>query len=123
MTGFAVIGVGLGLVGLYGVVSFVVSQRTQEIGIRMALGASPKAIGGSIIGRTAVTIGLGVAVGMAAGLWAIRPLIPLLYGIGPRDPLTLILVPALAAGMALVAVIVPARRASRIDPLIAIRSE
>jgi predicted permease len=123
MTGFAVIGVGLGLVGLYGVVSFVVSQRTQEIGIRMALGASPKAIGGSIVGRTAVTIGLGVAVGMAAGLWAIRPLIPLLYGIGPRDPLTLILVPALAAGMALLAVIVPARRASRIDPLIAIRSE
>jgi putative ABC transport system permease protein len=123
MTGFAVIGVGLGLVGLYGVVSFVVSQRTQEIGIRMALGASPGDIGGSIVRQSALTIGLGLAAGMAAGLWAIRPLIPLLYGVGPRDPLTLILVPGLAGAMALLAVVVPARRASRVDPLIAIRSD
>jgi len=118
---FATIGMALAAVGLYGVVSFLVSQRKQEIGVRMALGATPHAIERLILGHAARWTAIGVAFGVIGALLATRALRTLLFGVPARDPWTLAAVVALLAAVAFGAAWVPSRRASRLDPLTTLR--
>jgi predicted lysophospholipase L1 biosynthesis ABC-type transport system permease subunit len=113
----------LGLVGIYGVISYVVSQRTREIGVRMALGASAPVVRGMVVRQGAVLTGVGVALGLIASAGLSRALGSLLFGVSERDPVTY---GGLAAALALVAILaswVPARRAAGVDPAIALRND
>jgi len=113
----------LGTVGIYGVISFIVSRRTQEIGVRMALGAPAQTVLRSVVGQGLVLTALGLAVGLA-GAWALsRALASLLYGVSATDPLTFGGTALLLGLVALAATWVPARRASRVDPVEALRAE
>jgi putative ABC transport system permease protein len=120
---FAALAVVLASVGLYGVLSYSVTQRTQEIGIRMALGAQRKDIYSSVVGRGMLLAGLGLAIGAIGALGLTGFLQSMLYGITPRDPVTLACVSALFAAVAALACWIPARRASQVDPLVALRHE
>jgi putative ABC transport system permease protein len=120
---FAAVALLLALVGTYGVLAYSVAQRTHEIGLRMALGARSRAVMWMVLRRTLVLGGLGVAIGTIGALWASRILSTFLFEIQPTDPRTFavvalsILLAALAAGF------IPARRATRVDPLVALRHE
>lgn len=116
-----ILGLALALVGVYGVVSYAASQRTQEIGVRMALGASRSEILRLVLGRGIVLIGIGVGVGIAAALAVSRLLANFLFSVSAADPLTFVGVPLILGGMALAASYVPAWRATRIDPAAALR--
>lgn len=120
---FAVAGLLLAAVGLYAVTAYAVAQRTQEIGVRMALGATAGQVVGAFVRRNAVPLGLGLATGLAGAGALGRTLQTFLVGIEAFDPITLLFVVALLAGVALVASLVPARRAARVDPLVALRCE
>ena len=120
---FGALGLLLGAIGIYGVISYTVSQRTQEIGIRMALGAQPGEVQSMILRHAAKLTMSGVAIGLAAALVLVRFLASLLFGISQYDVMTFLGVPALLAGVALAASLVPARRALRVDPSIALRYE
>jgi putative ABC transport system permease protein len=102
--------------GLYGVTSFAVSRRRTEIGIRMALGADPGGVVVMVLRRVALLVGLGTIAGVAMSLWASRFVTTLLYGLEPRDPLTLVAAVVVLAAIGAAAGWVPARRAARIDP-------
>ncbi len=117
------LGLMLALVGVYGVVSYAASQRTQEIGVRMALGAGRREILSLVLGRGLLLVAVGVGVGTAAALGLSRMVSNLLFGISSMDPITFIGVPLLLAAMAILASYVPASRATRIDPAIALRGE
>jgi len=113
----------LGTVGIYGVVAYIVSRRTQEIGVRMALGAPASVVVGSFLRQGLVLTGMGVGLGLL-GSWAMsRALASLLYGVAATDPLTFIGTAGLLAVVSTFATWIPARRASRIDPVEALRSE
>jgi predicted permease len=120
---FAALGLMLASLGIYGVISYSVSQRTKEIGIRMALGASSSQVRRSVLGKTLRLAGLGVAVGSLASLAFARAISAMLYGIEPTDPATYLAMLLLLGVVAIVAGYIPARRASRISPMIALRSE
>lgn len=120
---FGSIGLVLALVGLYGVANYSVRTQTREIGIRMALGASPSAVVGSILLRGSVLVGAGLALGLTVALALSRFTASLLYGIMPNDPVTFLGVPAILMAGSLVALLIPARRASRIKPMVALRNE
>jgi putative ABC transport system permease protein len=120
---FAVIGLLLTAVGIYGVVALLVSQRTQEIGIRMALGATPRGVIGMMVWQAFLWIGIGSAAGILGSLAAARWIGSLLFGIRADDPLTLAEAAVLLAMVALFGAWVPARRAARIDPMVALRYE
>jgi putative ABC transport system permease protein len=120
---FGVVALLLAAIGLYGVVAFGVSQRVREIGLRMALGASSSDVSRLVIREGLKLAFLGVALGVAGALLASRFLESLLYEVEPRDPLTLVAIAALLVGVALLASYLPARRASRIDPFLALRAE
>jgi ABC-type antimicrobial peptide transport system permease subunit len=116
----------LAAIGLYGVMAYAVSQRTQELGIRLALGASPGSLLGMVVrqGMTLTTIGLAIGLALALGAFgsigAVRTLLP---GISPLDPITFIAVPIVLGLIALLASWIPGRRAGRVDPLVALRYE
>jgi putative ABC transport system permease protein len=120
---FAALALALGAVGIYGVISYSVAQRTREIGIRMALGARRQEVLLLIIGQSARLALLGVAIGLAGGLLLTRLMASLLYGVGSSDPATYAGVAILLLVVALAASFLPARRAMRMDPAIALRHE
>lgn len=110
----------LAMVGIYGVVAYFVSQRTHEIGLRAALGASPARMWRFVIDRGLRPVVAGLIVGIALALATTRVLESQLYGVTPRDPLTLVGVAALLLAIALAAMYVPARRAMRVAPIVAL---
>jgi putative ABC transport system permease protein len=120
---FAGVAVALAGVGIYGVISYTVGQRTREIGIRIALGARPRDVLRLVLGRGLGLAGAGIALGLAGGLAVTRVISSLLFGVGARDPLTFASVAALLAAVALLACLAPARRATRVDPMVALRYE
>jgi putative ABC transport system permease protein len=113
----------LSMVGIYGVIAYSVAERTQEMGIRMALGADGRDILRLVLGRGLVPAGTGIAIGLAAAFALTRLMSSLLYRVSVTDPVTFIAGPALFAAVAVVASYLPARRAMRVDPAIALRAE
>ena len=120
---FAALALLLACVGLYGVISYAVVQRTHEIGVRMALGAKPVDVLRLVIRQGMGLTIIGLIVGVAVGSVVTRVLADMLYGVGTRDPLTFVGAPLLLLVVAFLACYIPARRATRIDPLIALRYE
>jgi putative ABC transport system permease protein len=123
LSAFAIVALALAAAGIYGVISYAVSRRTHEIGIRMALGARPDQVLRSILASGMTLVAAGVAGGMAATLFATRLLETLLFGISPRDALIYVAVIAGVSGVCLLANFVPARRAAAVDPMQALRAE
>ena len=113
----------LASVGLYGVQSYLVAGRTREIGIRMALGAEERQVAGSVVVRSLLLSGIGILVGVAASLALARLVQGMLFGISERDPLTFVSVPLVLLAASILATFLPARRASRVDPIVALREE
>ena len=113
----------LTMIGLYGVISYVVVNRRNEIGVRMALGASRVSIVGMVLWQTILLVALGTVLGIALALAATRGAGSLLFGLQPHDPLSLIGASVLVTAVALLAAFLPARRASRVDPMVALRYE
>jgi predicted permease len=120
---FGLLSLALVCIGLYGVLAYDVARRTHEIGIRMALGASARQIVRLVVGETLRLVGIGVVIGLGVALAATRWVRSLLFGLQPHDPLTFGFVVALLLAVAAVAVYLPARRASRIDPMVALRHD
>ena len=123
LSSFAVLALVLAAVGIVGVVSYTVAQRTHEIGIRVALGARRSDVLRLVLAQGAKLALLGLGIGTAAALGLSQFLSSLLYGVTARDPLTFAGVAALLAIVALAASYIPARRAMRVDPMIALRHE
>ncbi len=123
LTSFGLIAVALAAVGLYGVLAFIVGERRREIGVRMALGARPRDIAKDLLGEGLRLAGVGVVGGIALALAATRLLNALLFGTSPTDAVTFVSAAALIATVAACASFVPALRASRVDPLVALRDE
>jgi predicted lysophospholipase L1 biosynthesis ABC-type transport system permease subunit len=126
MIGFAVaaaIGLFMGAIGLYGVLSYVTTQRTREIGVRMALGATPASVRVAVLGRGIAVSGFGLLVGLLAAVSLRALATPLLYGITPTDPLTLFAVSLVLLAAGALAAWLPARRAAKLDPVRALRWE
>lgn len=113
----------LSLIGVYGVLSFAVGQRTHEIGIRMSLGAGRGSVLQLVVGRGMRLVGLGLAIGLAAAMGLTRFMQSLLHDVSATDPLTYIAVALLLAGVAALACTIPTARAARVDPMISLRSE
>jgi predicted permease len=120
---FGMLALVLASIGMYGVISYSVSQRTREIGIRMALGAGPAGVFAMVLGQGARLAGLGIVIGFAAALGVTRVIASFLFGVRPTDPLTFAGVALLLAGVAAVACYLPARRATKVDPVNALRYE
>ena len=120
---FAAIGLALGALGIYGVLAFAVSRRKQEIGVRVALGATPSSVMRMILGQGLRLAAVGVVVGLVGALWVTRSMQTLLFEVKPGDPVTLAVVMASLVAVSLVASALPARRALRIDPGVAMRAE
>ena len=119
----AAVSLALGVVGIYGVISYIVSQRTHEIGVRMALGADRGDVRRMVLRQGVVLTGTGVVIGLVSAVGLTRFISSLLYGVEATDPVTFAAVAALLTAVAFVASYVPALRASRTDPLVAIRFE
>jgi ABC-type antimicrobial peptide transport system permease subunit len=120
---FGALAIVLACIGMYGVVSYSAAQRTREIGIRMALGAERRTVFAMVVGQGARLAGLGIAIGLAAALGVTRAMTRFLYGVHPTDPQTFAAVSLLLVAVALLACYLPAWRATRVDPMIALRHE
>ena len=120
---FAGLAVTLTVVGLYGVMTYSISRRTREIGIRMALGAQRRDVLGSVMREAGMLLAIGVAIGVVASLLSSSVFKAILFGTGPRNPMVLVVVSAIAAITGLLASFIPARRAASIDPMEALRAE
>jgi len=123
LSGFALVALLMAALGIYGVVAFVVSRRTREVGIRMALGAQGGDVVRMIFGQGAVQLGVGMAVGLAFAFGISQLLKIVLFQVQPRDPVVFGGVAAVLIGVGLLACFVPARRATLVDPLVALRSD
>jgi putative ABC transport system permease protein len=123
LTAFGVTAVALAAIGLYGVLAFIVAQRRREIGVRMALGARPRDVVANVLGEGVRLAGAGVGIGLALALAGTRLLNSFLFGTSPTDALTYTVAAALLVSIAVLASLVPALRASRVDPLVALRDE
>jgi putative ABC transport system permease protein len=123
LASFAGLGLLLAAIGIYGVVSYLVTLRTHEFGIRMALGAQRANVLRLVLGKALLLSLIGVAVGLLASLALMRLMSDLIYGVAPNDPLTLITVAVLLTIITIIASYIPARRATKVDPLIALRYE
>ncbi|HEV2616645.1 MAG TPA: ABC transporter permease [Candidatus Acidoferrales bacterium] len=120
---FGVVALLLATIGMYGVISYSVTQRTQEIGLRMALGAQPRNVLELVLGQGTRLAIVGITVGLAAAFATTRFMNGFLYGVGALDPLTFLVVSLLLMGTVLLACYIPARRAMRVDPMVALRYE
>ena len=120
---FALLAVGLALVGIYGVTSYAVAQRQRELGIRLALGAGPKDVMRLLVGESLTRVVIGVALGLAIAVVASRALVSMLYGVQRWDPLTFAGTALLLGLVALLATWFPARKATRVDPIVTLRAE
>jgi predicted permease len=123
LAAFAVVALVLAAIGVFGVMSYVVGQRTREIGVRIALGAGGRTVVAETVRRALAPVVIGVVVGIVGALALSRTIATLLYDVTPGDPLTYGTVAAVLASVAVLAAWVPARRASRVDPVIALRAE
>ena len=120
---FAAVALLLAAIGLYGVIGFAVAQRTREIGVRVAVGAQRRDVLRLVMRRGMLPIATGLVIGIAAAVALSHLIAGLLYGITPTDPATLLTVTMFLTAIAVMAIYLPARRATRIDPLIALRAE
>jgi putative ABC transport system permease protein len=123
LAGFAALAAGLAAIGLYGVIAYMVTQRTREIGIRMALGASHTTVMRMVIRQGMALAVIGIAIGLAASFALTRLLESMLYGTSTTDPVTFVAIAILLAAVALAACFIPALRATRVDPMAALRYE
>jgi putative ABC transport system permease protein len=123
LAGFAAIALVLALIGLFGVLSYLVAMRTREIGVRIALGAPGAKVLGLVVGQAMRILAVGIGIGLLGALAATRLLRSSLYGVGAADPLTFAAAALVFAAVALLASYVPARRATRVDPMVALRAE
>jgi putative ABC transport system permease protein len=123
LTLFAAVALVLAAIGVYGVVSYLVSQRTREIGIRVALGARKREVVWLVVGRALAPVVAGLALGAMGGVLSARILATLLYGVSPSDPSVIAGIVAALGTTAMVASWIPARRAASVDPLVALRDE
>ncbi|MCH8906304.1 MAG: FtsX-like permease family protein [Candidatus Heimdallarchaeota archaeon] len=120
---FAAVAVALAAIGVYGVLSYLVSQRTSEIGIRMALGARASQVRSIVLGQAAALAGIGIGVGLAGAFGLSRLLNTMVFGVSVTDP---VIFGSVAVGLGVIAIVagyVPARRATRVDPMHALRNE
>jgi ABC-type antimicrobial peptide transport system permease subunit len=123
LTLFALTALSLAAIGIYGVMSLAVSARTREIGIRIALGADRSRVQGLVVGEGIALVSLGVVIGVGGALVCTRVLRSLLFDLTPSDPVTYVTIVAVLGAAAIVASWIPARRASRVDPVVALRAE
>ncbi len=123
LAAFSMLALVMASIGIYGVMNYLVIQRTREFGIRVSVGATRADVLRLVLGRAAVLIGVGTCVGLAASVGLVRLIATLLFGTAPLDPLTFAAAPALLAAVALAASYVPAWRATRVDPVVALRCE
>jgi putative ABC transport system permease protein len=121
--GFAIIALLLGAIGIYGVLSYTMSQRTNEMGIRIALGAQSRQVVRMVVAEGLRLVGVSVAIGLVVSYAATKLVQSQLFGVGPTDVLTFTVVTALLASVAILACVIPARRASRVDPMVALRAD
>jgi len=123
VAGFAMLATGLAGIGLYGLLAYGVAQRRREIGIRLALGARPSDVRSLVVSQAIGLGGIGLAVGTAAAFAVTRTLASLLFGVAASDPLTFTASCALLLAVVATAAYLPARRATRVDPLVALRAD
>jgi ABC-type antimicrobial peptide transport system permease subunit len=118
---FGGLALALASIGVYGVMAYSVSQRTRELGIRLALGATGNEVRGMVLRQGLSLTAMGIALGVAAAMLLSGLVTDLLYGVSAMDPLTFVVIPVILIGVAAVAIYIPARRASRVDPVVALR--
>jgi putative ABC transport system permease protein len=123
LTVFAGVSLLLAVIGVYGVMSYTVAQHTREIGIRMALGAQPRSILKLIVGRGLLLVSVGAVIGVFASFGLTRFIENMLFGVTPTDPLTFVMIVALLGLVALLACLIPAQRAMRVDPIVVLRHQ
>src|SRR4051812_2069445 len=121
MTLFAGVSLLLACVGIYGVIAFSVVQRTHEFGIRLAMGATPGSLVRLVLSESAKLGAIGVGIGLVVAFVASKAAQAIVYGVSTRDPITYLLAPLVIGGIAVIAGLIPALRASRLDPYVALR--